>query len=357
MQRRRHFLPSVILLGGLLVGLLAAPTRAAERIKLATLAPTGSSFHKSLLGLREVWRKLSNGAVDLVIYADGKLGGEADTVGLMRVNSIQAAMLTGVGLAEIEPAVQGLLSIPMGFRDLDEVDHVGEQLQPRLEERLAAKGFVVLFWSDAGWVHFFSTKPIARPDDLKKLKLFSWAGNVNQLEIYRSAGFQPVALETADILPGFQTGLIEAAPLPPVYALSTQVDTRAPYMLALNWGPLVGACVIRKATWDKLPAPLRADLLRAARQTGAEIKASGRKESEDAIKAMQNRGLKVTVVTPELEAEWRRAAEAAYPQIRGKIVPADVFDDVLLIIRQYRTSKSGAPGTGAAGARTGAPQP
>lgn len=315
---------------------------AAERIKLATLAPTGSSFHKSLLGLREAWRKLSNGAVDLVIYADGKLGGEADTVGLMRVNAIQAAMLTGVGLAEIEPAVQGLLSIPMGFRDLDEVDHVGAQLQPRLEARLEAKGFVVLFWSDAGWVHFFSTKPVARPDDLKKLKLFSWAGDVDQLAIYRSAGFQPVALETADILPGLQTGLIEAAPLPPVYALSTQADLRAPYMLALNWGPLVGACVIRKATWDKLPAALREPLLRTARQTGAEIKASGRKESEDAIRAMQNRGLKITPVPPELEAEWRSTAEAAYPQIRGKIVPADIFDEVLQIIREYRAAKANA---------------
>lgn len=105
----------------------------------------------------------------------------------------------------------------------------------------------------------------------------------------------------------------------------------------------MGACVIRKATWDKLPAALREPLLRAARQTGAEIKASGRKESEEAIRAMQNRGLKVTPVTPELEAEWRTAAEAAYPQIRGKIVPADIFDEVLKIIRDYRAKKADAP--------------
>ncbi len=343
-----RWLVPAALLAGLSPAVVPAAC-AAERVKLATLAPTGSSFHKSLLGLRESWRKLSNGAVDLVIYADGKLGGEADTVGLMRVNSIQAAMLTGVGVAEIEPAVQGLLSIPMGFRDLDEVDHVGAQLQPQLEARLEARGFVVLFWSDAGWVHFFSTQPVARPDDLRRLKLFSWAGHTDQLQIYRSAGFRPVALETADILPGFQTGLIEAAPLPPVFALSTQVDSRASYMLALNWGPLVGACVIRKATWDKLPAAQREALWGAARQTGAEIKAQGRRESEEAIRAMQKRRLKVTAVTPELEAEWRSAAEAAYPQIRGKIVPADIFDEVLDLIRTYRASRAGSGGGGGGG--------
>jgi TRAP-type C4-dicarboxylate transport system substrate-binding protein len=320
---------------------LLLPVRAAERIKLATLAPTGSSFHKSLLNLREAWRKASNGGVELVVYADGKLGGEADTVGLMGVNSIQAAMLTAVGLSEIEPAVAGLQSIPMGFHSLAEVDYVGEKLQNLLESRLAAKGFVVLFWSDAGWVRFFAKKPVARPDDLKKMKLFSWSGSADQLEIYRSAGFQPVSLETADILPSLQTGLIEAAPMPPVFALAAQVDTRAPHMLALNWAPLVGACVIRQATWEKLPAAVREEFRKSALQTGIEIKENGRKEGDEAVKAMEKRGLTVTPVDAALESEWRRAAEAAYPSIRGKIVPADIFDEALKHIAEYRARQPG----------------
>ena len=334
--RARCWLAAVVCLAAQLF-----PAQAAERIKLATLAPTGSSFHKSLLNLRETWKKASNGGVELVVYADGKLGGEADTVGLMGVNSIHAAMLTGVGLSEIEPAVSGLQTIPMGFHSLAEVDYVGEKLQPMLEARLAAKGFVVLFWSDAGWVRFFAKKPVSRPDDLKKLKVFSWSGSADQLEIYRSAGFQPVSLETADILPSLQTGLIEAAPLPPVFALAAQVDTRAPHMLALNWAPLVGACVIRKATWEKLPAAVREEFRKAALQTGREIKENGRQESDDAVKAMEKRGLKVTPVTAELEAEWRTAAEAAYPKIRGKIVPADIFDEALKLIGEYRAQNPG----------------
>ncbi len=318
---------------------LGVPAEAAQRLKLATLAPTGSSYHKSLLTMREAWRKASNGAVDLVVYADGKLGGETDSVGLMSVNSIQAAMLTAVGLGEIEPDVSGLQNIPMGFHDFDEVDYVGQKLQPMLEERLAKKGFVVLFWSDAGWVRFFSKKPVTRPDDLKRLKLFTWAGDSKLLEIYKSAGFQAVPLETADILPGLQTGLIEAAPMPPVFALATQADSRAPHMLALNWAPLVGACIVRKETWDKLPAPQRDAMLKAATQAGKEIKASARQEAIEAVAAMQGRGLKVTEVPAALEAEWRTAAEEAYPKIRGTIVPADIFDEVLRLLKEYRASR------------------
>ncbi|MEI6211925.1 MAG: TRAP transporter substrate-binding protein DctP [bacterium] len=310
------------------------------KVKLATLAPTGSSYHKSLMAMRESWKKSSNGGVELVIYADGKLGGEADTVNLMAVNSVQASMLTAVGLSEIELGVSGLQNIPMGFHSLDEVDYVGERLRPLLQERLAKKGFVVLFWTDAGWVRFFAKKPFATPDELKKLKLFTWAGCPEQVTIYKSAGFNPVPLETADILPGLQTGLIEAVPAPPVFALVGQMDTRAPHMLELNWGPLVGACVIRKETWEKIPADLREGLLTSAAATGVEIKANARRESDDSVKAMEKRGLTVTKITPEQEAQWRLVAEAAYPQIRGSFVPADVFDQALAAIKEFR-SKAG----------------
>ncbi len=310
------------------------------KIKLATLAPTGSTYYKSLLAMKDAWRKVSGGTVDLIIYADGKLGGETDTVGLMNVKSIQASMLTAVGLSEIEMAVAGLQNIPMGFRNFDEVDYVGEKLQPMLNERLLKKGFVVLFWSDAGWVRFFSKKPVVHPEDLKKLKLFSWAGFPEQVEIYKSSGYNAVPLETADILPGLQTGLIEAVPCPPVYALAGQVDSRAPYMLDLNWAPLVGACVVRQDVWEKIPAATREALAKIALATGREIKANGRKEGEESVKAMEKRGLKVTKVTPEVEAEWRATAEAVYPKIRGTLVPADIFDRILSVIKEFRASRA-----------------
>jgi TRAP-type C4-dicarboxylate transport system substrate-binding protein len=316
-------------------GLSSVQAAEVVKIKLGTLAPTGSSFFKSLQNLREAWKKASNGSVDVIIYGDGKLGGETDTVGLMGVNSVQAAMLTAVGLGEIEQGVEGLQSIPMGFRDLAAVDYVGQRLQPLLEEKLAKKGFVVLFWTDAGWVRFFSKQPVTTPEDLKKLKLFAWAGNAETLNLYKSAGFNAVPLETADIVPGLQTGLIEATPAPPVFALATQIDTRAPHMLELNWGPLVGALVIRKATWDKIPDALRAELRKSAAVVGSEIKAAGRKESDEAVKAMETRGLKVTKVSPEVVAAWRKTAQTIYPQIRSKIVPADIFDQAMALIKEY----------------------
>ncbi len=311
------------------------------RVRLGTLAPRGSSYYKHLQAMGEQWRQAPGGGVLLTIYPDGTMGSEADMVRRMRLGQLQAGMLTAVGLAEIELAVTALQNLPMMFRSLEEVDHIGEKLRPMLEKRLEHKGFVVLFWGDTGWVRFFSKQPVIRPDDLRKRRLFVWTGSAADVDIYRSVGLNPVPLETVDILPNLQTGLIDAVPLPPSIALASQVDTVAPHMLDLAWAPLVGATVITKKTWDAIPPEGREALRRAAAQTGTLMKADGRRESVESVEAMRRRGLRVHAVTPEVEAEWRREVEAAYPKVRGAIVPADMFDEVVRQLSAYRAARPG----------------
>jgi len=318
---------------------LPATLRAAEkavRINLGTLAPRGSTYHQSLQAMAENWKQAPGGGVRLVIYPDGTQGGESDMVRLMRVGSLHAGLVTAVGLAEIEPGVTGLQSLPMMFRNFDEVEYVNDKLRPMVEKRLADKGFIVLFWVDAGWVRYFSKEPMLTPDDMKKMKVFVWSGNTAQVDTMKKHGYTPVGLESGDILPGLQTGLINVVPAPPVFALYSQVDKRAPHMIDLKWAPLVGACVVKKDIWDKIPAEAKDTLLKAASQAGKEIRANSRKESDESVAAMKKRGLIVDELTPEQEAKWRVAAEETYPDLRGKIVPADIFDEVTRLLQEYR---------------------
>ena len=143
------------------------------RLKLGTLAPAGTSYHKCLQAMGEKWRKASDGAVQLVIFPGGTQGSEADMVGLMQTGNLDAGLLTTGGLAEIDPAALAMQVMPMFFRNLDELDYVAKKMRPQLDARLLAKGYVVLFWSDSGWVRFFSKTPILHPDDLRKLKVYS----------------------------------------------------------------------------------------------------------------------------------------------------------------------------------------
>lgn len=311
------------------------------QIRLGTLAPTGSSFHAALVEMGEKWRSMSAGSVKLTIYPDGTQGGEADMVRMMRAGILTSGMFTVVGLSEIDPSVGGLSFLPMMFRSWEEYDYVVEKLGPRLEKLLLDKGFVVLFWGDAGWVRFFSKTPAVRPDEFKRFKIFTWAGDAHQVDLMKTLGYHPVPRETADILPGLKTDLINAIPLPPNQALLGQCYLVAKNMLALKWTVLSGAAVIRKDAWDKIPADLQKQLRGAADAAGAKIRSSDRKEDDESIVAMQKRGLTVNALTPQAEEEWRQLTKAIYPEIRGKVVPADIFDEVQRLVAEYRARGAG----------------
>lgn len=322
----------------LLTGVLAAQNKPAL-VRLATVAPSGTSYHLALQQMGQKWRQSPGGGVTLIIYAGSSMGGEADIVRRMRQGQIQAAMLSVVGLSDIDKSVTALSHMPMMFRSMEEVDYIREQLRPDLEKRLLEKGFVTLFWGDTGWVRLFSKEPVVRPADLKKLRLFVWAGDNYQIDLMKAVGFQPIPLETSDILPGLQTGLIRAVPMPPFAALATQVYGPAPHMLALNWVPLVGATVITSKAWESVPAASREAVKKAAEEAGSQLRARGRQEAVESVQTMTKRGLKHQAVSPEVEAEWRRLAEDAYPKIRGGMVPADMFDKVRGLLADFRAGR------------------
>ena len=259
--------PGILCYTLLIIALGVGQLHAADKVvklRLGTLAPAGTSYHKSLQVMGEKWRKATDGGVQLVIFPGGTQGGEGDMVGLMQTGNLDAGLLTAGGLSQIDSSALAVQIMPMSFRNLEEVDYVGEKLRPQLEARLLAKGYVVLFWSDSGWVRFFSKAPVVHPDDLRKLKVFTDASSAEQYDLWKLSGFNPVALEATAIPQGLLSGTIASVPTVPIFALAAQLDNQAKYMLELNWAPLVGAAVVRKKAWDRVPVEQREALLKIA---------------------------------------------------------------------------------------------
>jgi TRAP-type transport system periplasmic protein len=307
-------------------------------IVLGTILPSGTEQYRLLQELGQRWRKESDGKVKLILHPDGRLGGEADMVKKIGIGQINAGMFSVVGLSEISPEVAGLQLMPLTFQTWDEVDYVREKLRPILEQKLRARGFTALCWADAGWVRFFSSAPAVTPDDYRATKLFAWAGDEVQIAMMKSVGFRPIALETTDLLVGLQTKMINAAPLPPMVALAGQVHGPAPYMLDLKWCPIVGAAVVRTDVWEKIPEPLRGKLAAAAEETAKKLRARGRLEDEEAVRAMQKHGLKVTPFPATATADWQQLKDQVYPKVRGAIVPEEIFDAVEGHLRDFRAA-------------------
>ena len=307
--------------------------------RIGTLAPKNSLYHRQLLEVGEAWRAAQGGNAKYVVFPDGSQGGEAELARRMRIGQLQGALLSVVGLNEIEPSISALQSMPLLFKNWEEVDYVREKMRPAMEKKFLDKGFIVLAWGDAGWVRFFSKEPVFRPDDFKKMKFFSFAGESEQQEIMKSLGYTPVPLETADILPAVQTGMINVVPSTPYFALATQVFNTAPNMLEINWAPVVGALVVTQKAWDDMSPAGQQALKSAGEKAGAQIRIKARQEVEEAVEAMKKRGLIVNKPNAEQLREWSDLAEKLYPRIRGNLVPAETFDEVFKHLKAYRSGK------------------
>ncbi|HMP82884.1 MAG TPA: TRAP transporter substrate-binding protein DctP [Verrucomicrobiota bacterium] len=324
----------------LLAPVLAANAQKTE-VRLATILPKGLAQDNIITKLAEDWRKASEGAVTLRKAPGGQKDGEAGIVKKLESRNYQAALLSATGLAQIDNDLQALQGMPLLFQNWDEVDYVRGRIQSELEEKLRARGYVLLFWADAGWVNFFSVQKATSPDDFKKLKMFAWGGNAHQIEIMKSLGYKPVALETDYLHSGFASRMIESAPLPPGFASGMQIPTVAPHMLDLNWSPVVGAAIIRKDVWDAIPADVQAKLAALCQKAGEDMRQEGRRFHDDTVATLR-KGPKTQVNTPTAAelAEWRKLGAEIAPKVRGSIIPAGMFDEVQQALKEYRATKA-----------------
>jgi len=313
----------------------AIPTEAQITVKMATLVPDGTSWATIIKEAAENWKKISNGRVTVNIYWGGVSGDDPDVVRKMRLGTLHAGVLTSVGVAEIDKSVYAL-GVPMMYASYDEVYGVLEKMRPKLEASIENKGFIVLNWVDGGWVHYFTQKPVATPDDLKKLKVFVWENDTDSIDIMKSLGFNPQPMPTAEIATALQTGRINAVPISPQVAVISQYYNYAKNMTDLNWELLLGATVVDKRVWNKIPADLHAPLRQVMQESGKKLRDEIRKRGERDVAEMKKRGLNIVPVDAKARDAWVKVTESAYPKIRDRIVGVEAFEEAMKYRNEYR---------------------
>ena len=324
-----------------IVALVASGAAAQTTIRVATVAPVNSTYHKALLDMGAEWEAKTSGRVKLTVYAGGTQGSEEATLRMMRpeVDQLQGNLLTS-GLSSIDDAFS-VFGIPFFFANDAEGQHVLERLAPMLEKRLEAKGFKLLAWGSAGWVQLFSKNPINTLADVKAAKLFTTEGDDRMVQWYKQNGFRPVALKSGDIPAQLRlsTGMIDAAPMPPYVASLMQVFRDAKYMLDVDVAPLFGALVVTNTAWKKISAADQAVMIASAKAVEKRLLSEAVKLDESSIAAMKTRGLTVITPDPKALAGFRAEADRLVATIKGTLVPADVYDLAQRERDAYRKTK------------------
>jgi TRAP-type transport system periplasmic protein len=229
-----------------------------------------------------------------------------------------------------------VLSSPFFYESYDELNHVISALTPTLSARLEQKGLMLLAWGHAGWAHMFTTTPVKTVDELKRIRIFTAAGDDRMAEWYKSNGFQPRVLATTDILTGLTSGMIDGLPAPPVAALAFQWFRHTKYMVGTGIAPVIGAIVITRKTWERISEADRQRLRVSARDFEQRLSAEVPRVERESIAEMQKRGL---IVTASEEGEWRSRAQSLTSTLPG-MVPADILGLATKARDEYRQARA-----------------
>jgi len=299
----------------------------AVEIRIATLAPSGSSWMRVFNAWNLTILKETNKTLRLRFYPGGSQGDERDFVRKMRAGQMDGAALTTTGLGQLVRQVL-VLSVPGVFTDYDQLERVREALDERFVGMFDQEGYTLLGWGDVGKTRLFSMEQIARPEDIKRLRPWAWKDDLIFTEFLKIVGANPVRLGVPEVYPALQTRMVDTVPASALVAVSLQWFTRLKYVSARNSGIIVGATVMKKKKFEELSEEHKKVLVDTARRAHVALNKSIRRDDDEAYETVLQRGL-TAVDTSAHQAEWDAVGKRVREELTGRIYPKSLLDAVI----------------------------
>jgi TRAP-type C4-dicarboxylate transport system substrate-binding protein len=308
----------------------------ATTLKVATLAPDGTSWMKLMRQGAEEIKEKTGGRVKIKFYPGGVMGNTATVMKKMRIGQLQGGAFTGASLSQVYPDAQ-LYSMPMVFRTLGEAKYVRERMDDTLIKGLADNGLVVLGISDGGFAYIMCEKPLRRMQDLQGQKVWMPEGDVLTETMFESAGVKGIPLPVADVYTGLQTGLIDTIAGVPTGIVAFQWYTSVTHLTDVPLMFLTGWLVID----DKVFKRIKPDDQKVVRDVMGRIFRTlddvNRKDNESAREALKSQGIDFVEPDAEERENWEQIAIDGRETMvnRAKYTP-ELVNEMLGYIEEYR---------------------
>lgn len=330
---------AVVCLTGLVLpcGGASADPKPKTLIKFATLAPEGSTWMKVMHAIDDEVRVETQGRVGFKFYPGGVQGDEKDVLRKIRNGQLHGGGFTGFGLGAVASEFR-VIELPFMFKDVEEIDYARDKLDSYFAQVFKEKGYVFLGWGDVGFVYLFSNSPITTPEELQRVKMWTWSGDVLAEIFFKAFNVSPIPLALPDVLTSIQMGVVDAVYSSPLACLALQWFTRVKYMtdvpITYGFGALL---VSEEALRGTDPADL-AILERVCRKHSRLLIDKTREQNAEAIQSMRQEGVKLLEVNPEVRNVFFTTARGAWNDGVGKLYPEDLLRRVTALVDDYRAN-------------------
>jgi len=297
-----------VLLGLILLGVVAVAN--AQTIKLATIAPEGSSWMDSMRGGAAEIEQRTGGRVKFKFYGGGVQGNDRQVLRKMRIGQLHGGAFTANGMIEVQPDSQ-LYALPMLFNNIEEVRFVRDRMDRELRDRIEAAGYVNFGFAGGGFAQLMSIKPIANLKDLEGRKVWIPDGDRFAYGAAEALGISPVLMPLTDVMTGLQTELIDTIMTPPVAAIVLQWNTKVSYVTQLPLSYIFAMIAIDKKYFDRIQPADQAIVREVLEKIYRAFDQQGNEDNEKALQALIDSGIKPVTPDEGQVPEWRKAVQAS----------------------------------------------
>ncbi|MBI5582851.1 MAG: TRAP transporter substrate-binding protein DctP [Deltaproteobacteria bacterium] len=338
-MKKMRWCPWVVL-GAVLLFSLPTGLAAADPVvlKIGTLAPEGSTWTKVFREINKELEQKTGKQVTLRVFPGGVLGDEEDMLRKIKVGQIQGGFFTGGGLGIIFNDLR-ILAIPFLFESYKEVDALMGKMAGFFEKGFLANGYKIMGWGENGFIYLLSKQPIKNAADLRKGKVWIWEDTAIGRAVFKEIGVNPIPLGIPDVLVSLQTGMIDTVYGSPLAAISMQWFTRVSYLTDLPLSYSVGALVVQKSAFDKIPKELQGPVEEIFRKHLDPMKTAIRQENQKALGVMTRQGIKTVTPTAKDVSELQASVLKAVDPLGDSIFSRKTFEEIKGILKSLRKEK------------------
>ncbi len=274
----------------------------------------------------------TGGAVTAKVYPSGQLGGDADLINSMALDSgtVDIIITDASNFATYEPKM-GISALPFQFEDFDAAwAFMDSEIEAAAEEPLVEQNMRVL----AHYCNGFrcvtnSKKPIESPDDMKGL-LIRTPENPVIMATMTALGANPQPLSFSELYQALQQGTYDAQENPIPVIFNNKLYEVQGYLSVTNH-IYSGMCfTIAESTWQKLSADQQEIIAAAAKASAEEDRTMNRQQTEDLVSELEKAGMKIN--NPEL---------APFADATASVLTdnADTYGELLDQLKSWKESR------------------
>ena len=319
-----------------LSGLAWANCAEAVIVKLATVAPEGSSWMTEMRKGAEEIKRRTDGRVAIKFFGGGVMGNDNSVLRKIRAGQLHGGAFTSGGLSEVCPSLQ-VYGLPLVFRSYTEVDYVRSRMDPLLLADLEKAGFVSFGLAGGGFAMLMSRDPIASLEDMKKKTIWIPADDRISEVTMKYLGLSPVSLPLTDVLTGLQTGLLDVVATSPVGAIAFQWHVKTRYITDTPLAYLFATLVIDKKVFNAF-SPADQQVVREVRgKIYKGFEQQNRIDDQAAAKALTKQGMQTLTPAKAELAQWQAKAEEVNAMLEKEgAFPAPLYKQLKKLVSECR---------------------